>query len=122
MGPLDLIIWPEVAYPYGLSLTEDGKKFKKKLPYTLRRYFQLLNKPLLFGGYINNDKTKNKNYQDTYNSALFLDSFGKLSQSYSKRIFCTLWRRNPLHRTISVGTKFFHKHFLFCHWREASSF
>ena len=79
---------------YGLSLTEDGKKFKKT-PLHIKALLSITEQTTPFGGYINNDKIKNKNYQDTYNSALFLDSFGKLSQSYGKRFFVPFGEEIP---------------------------
>ncbi len=93
---LDLIIWPEVAYPYGLTLSEDKKSIKGGLPYTLQRYFQKRQTPLIFGGYIKNETTKSKTYQDTFNSALFLSSFGELKQFYHKHYFVPFGEEIPL--------------------------
>lgn len=94
--PLNLIIWPEVAYPYGLFLSDDKKSLKGKLPYTLERYFNRRQIPLLFGGYIKVENAKSKVYQNTFNSALHFDSFGRLKQYYNKKYFVPFGEDIPL--------------------------
>ena len=95
-SPLDLIVWPEVAYPYGLFLSEDKKSIRGELPHTFQRYYEKRQTPLFFGGYIKNEKTKSKNYQNTFNSAIYLNSFGDLKQYYNKQYFVPFGEQIPL--------------------------
>ncbi|MEE2744126.1 MAG: apolipoprotein N-acyltransferase [Bdellovibrionota bacterium] len=103
---LDLIVWPEVAYPYALELNANKTGLNEELPYTLARYVSRTNTPLLFGGYIKNNHVTSE-YQDTYNSALYLGPQGNLKQHYSKHVFVPFGEQVPLIGHFKATQKYF---------------
>ncbi|MBF0206305.1 MAG: apolipoprotein N-acyltransferase [Oligoflexia bacterium] len=105
--PIDLIIWPETAYPFSLSL---GSMIKD--PTTIPKWplyiSSLIKTDIFFGGYVNNDKKNSKNkptgstgstelteltesdelsqYEQTYNSVFFLQYPEKIQGVYNKHL------------------------------------
>ncbi len=81
-APIDLVIWPETAFPNLLSSTT-LKTDKGSLPWVLKQTIQQTQAELFIGGY---DFNPNKKYsfESEYNSAFHFDSQGFLKNTYHK--------------------------------------
>ena len=82
---LDLVIWPETAYPRLLN-----SAFMKTLPHMVPPLFKKVteknNAFLLTGGYDKSDKKNNYYFETEYNTAFFFDRDGRLDDTYHKKI------------------------------------
>ena len=77
--PLDLIIWPETAYPFSLpeNIFEHGHQ---KMPTVFKKIINKKNASIFTGGYI---QKVDHSYANIYNSALLI-SPSKKTQGYNK--------------------------------------
>lgn len=86
--PLDLIIWPETAYPHPQN-SSSLFSGQKEGPMLFNRIIRLTQAEVLFGGYDEN-KSDVKNslgdYETLYNAAFFLGEQGKLLNVYHKHL------------------------------------
>ncbi|MBF0313220.1 MAG: apolipoprotein N-acyltransferase [Oligoflexia bacterium] len=91
--PLDLIIWPETAYPYQLSLDSlptllppKGEE-ERMLPASILEVLVVMKAELLIGGYLKKEKLSihDEDYERTYNSVLFFNHQGALTSYYNKQ-------------------------------------
>jgi len=83
---VELIIWPETAYPRLLS-SSSMKGTTLFTPPLIMRTLQNQNAELFFGGYDQVPNRHHRGYFETeYNSAFFLNKSGNLKDVYHKRI------------------------------------
>lgn len=85
--PLDLIIWPETAYPRLLS-SQMMKTSSLYSPRLAKDTVQATQAELFFGGYdqIAHSGVPSDYFETEYNSAFLLDSEGQLKDVYHKRV------------------------------------
>lgn len=84
-GKIDLIIWPETAYPYAINTEKEDIKLTL-LPPILTQIAKAHQSDLFIGGYdqVNNG---NKNfYQTEYNTTFHIGPDGQLQDTYHKHI------------------------------------
>lgn len=79
--PLDLIVWPETAYPYSISLKEMQSSFRLKTPLPIQEVLFQSSSHLLIGGY----DTHLKNPEDVSNSAFLFSPEPQPKDVYHKR-------------------------------------
>ncbi len=84
-NPLDLIIWPETAFP-GLFFSDAIKNNTNyPLPPLLANIISKTKSDLFIGGYDSSSKSNNGlNYQSDYNAAFHFSSEGFLKETYRK--------------------------------------
>lgn len=83
---LDLIVWPETAYPYPIY-TNGGNLLATKVPTIFSKIVFEKNTPILFGGYDHyQDNEDGSYYQTEYNSALLINTLGQLEKVYHKHV------------------------------------
>ncbi len=93
---LDLIVWPETAYPYPIK-TDKENLMASQLPSLLADIVYSMNSPLLFGGYDHFRNSKNNNYfQTEYNAALYLNHLAQLDEVYHKHVLIPFGETLPL--------------------------
>lgn len=92
---LDLIIWPETAYPRLLS-SSSMKGTTLFTPPLIMRTLKQQNAEIFFGGYDQVPNRRHHNYFETeYNSAFFLNSSGNLKDVYHKQILIPFGENLP---------------------------
>lgn len=85
-GPLDLIVWPETAYPEYLH-EQAIKKSHKAVPFLFKRTMMVMKTPLFTGGYTRAPKSNFSTFKNLYNSTfLFNPETNLLEQLYHKQI------------------------------------
>ena len=83
---LDLIVWPETAYPFPIY-TNSKNLLATKVPATFSQIVYEQNSPILFGGYDHfGDNQDNSYYHTEYNAALLINTIGQLEQVYHKHV------------------------------------
>lgn len=84
-GPIDLIIWPETAFP-GLFFSESMKSDHNfSIPQLMTEIMSKTGAELFIGGYDSTLKQgQNENYQSDYNSAFHFSNAGYLKEVYHK--------------------------------------
>lgn len=83
--PIDLIVWPETAYPQLLN-TSMMRVSSAFIPSVARRAVSDSGAQLFFGGY-DKSGTENKNYFETeYNAGFLISREGKLADVYHKML------------------------------------
>lgn len=92
---IDLIIWPETAYP-SLIRSELVKTQPRYLPQIFKQITQENNSELLFGGYDSNNRKTG--FETDFNSAFHLSKQGELLKVYRKR------RLIPFGETLPFGS------------------
>ena len=80
---LDLIVWPETAYPSTIY-SELAKDKPEMLPATVKKVVSTMDTPLLFGGYDVSLNKKIKHYKSEYNTAFLIGKDGTLKNLYHK--------------------------------------
>ncbi|MBD65047.1 MAG: apolipoprotein N-acyltransferase [Halobacteriovoraceae bacterium] len=101
---IDLIIWPETAYPY--PITTDKKDLGQTvLPPLFLEIATLMDSELLIGGYDHlKDDTDNSFYQTEYNAAFHISANGQLKKTFHKHILIPFGETlpfGPLNKWIS---------------------
>lgn len=101
---IDLIVWPETAYPYPINTAKEDLA-QTVLPNIFGEIIQEQMSELLIGGY---DHYKNNpeggHFKTEYNTAFFIDSMGKLKDTFHKHILIPFGETlplGPLNKTIS---------------------
>ncbi len=101
---LDLVVWPETAYPYPLY-TSPANIMATQVPTIFTKIAYEMNSAVLFGGY---DHFKNSDdgsyYKTEYNAALFVNTLGQLEKVYHKHILIPFGETlpfGPLNKMIS---------------------
>lgn len=83
---LDLIIWPETAYPYPLYSDKENI-LATQVPTIFTTIAYQMNAPILFGGYDHfQDNPDGSYYKTEHNAALFVNTLGQLEETYHKHI------------------------------------
>lgn len=83
---LDLIVWPETAYPYPIY-TDPNNIIASQVPTLFSKIVFEQNTPVLFGGYDHFRDNENGSYYKTeFNAALFINTLGQLERVYHKHI------------------------------------
>lgn len=92
---VDLIIWPETAYPFSMS----SKEFKEKIsaPATLfRDIIAMTGSEILFGGYDNDGENMwSDRFETEYNAAFHIGTQGEFKQVYRKHILIPFGETMP---------------------------
>lgn len=107
---LDLIIWPETAYPYLLSLNELAA-VSNPAGTTPPIVLDLLSKTgaeFIMGGYLLKDNVSDKEiYEHAYNSVLFWDAEGRLLEHYNKHHLIPFGETLPFWNSLNrfIGSK-----------------
>ncbi len=83
--PIDLIIWPETAYPYPIYRDKDNID-KTVLPDLFIDIIAKQKADLAIGSYDNHKEHTESTYQTDSNAAFFITAQGKLSDVYQKHI------------------------------------
>ncbi len=101
---LDLIVWPETAYPYAIT-TNQQNLTETVIPPVFQKISELTSAYTLFGGY---DHTKDNEdgslYKTDYNSAILLNPNAKINKIYHKQILIPFGETlpfGPLNKYIS---------------------
>ena len=116
---LDLIIWPETAYPYPINSVKEDLS-QTTLPPTLNNLSLEMNSQMLVGGYDHFKDSEDASYFMTeYNSAFFISENAKLIDTYNKQVLIPFGETlpfGPLNKSIgemipniaffAEGTKF----------------
>lgn len=82
--PLDLIVWPETAFPTLLSSDLMKKNRDLKIPATLSQIIEKTQSELFIGGYDLKQSIGFNDYQSQYNSAFLFGTDQKLKEVYRK--------------------------------------
>lgn len=91
---IDLIIWPETAYPF--SVKTDKQMQETLIPLVWEEVVKYSDTELLTGGY--ESKHNNGYYLSDYNAAFHIDKNGKLLKTYNKKILI------PFGETLPFGS------------------
>lgn len=93
--PLDLIIWPETAFPYDLN--SNILKHQKRLsPYLLKKVTLSAKASLLTGAYDRSRSREKFNFESSYNSAFLFNSNGDFNQVFHKHKLIPFGETLPL--------------------------
>jgi apolipoprotein N-acyltransferase len=82
--PIDLIIWPETAFPTLLASEILRQNPDHSIPPTLALVIEQTQAELFFGGYDLKPRTGYNDYESTYNSAFLFGTDKKLKEVYRK--------------------------------------
>lgn len=82
--PLDLIVWPETAFPTLISSDVLKKNPDHTIAPTLEQIIEKTQAELFFGGYDFKASTGDDDYQSQYNSAFLFGSDKKIKEVYRK--------------------------------------
>lgn len=94
--PLDLIVWPETAYPYALH-TANKDRANLSIPPVFQTIIDKTKTPILFGGYDHfRDSPDNSFYQTDYNAAFYLNQKKQVTEIYHKQILIPFGETLPL--------------------------
>jgi len=101
---LDLVVWPETAYPYPFR-SDLLKKGEDTLPEVFHEILARTNAEILLGGYDSlSDNLYSERFETDYNAAFLLGVGGNLSQVYRKHILIPFGETlpfGPLNRPLS---------------------
>ncbi len=85
--PIDLIIWPETAYPISL-FSKYALKYEKPAPRLIREIMAITGSEMLIGGYDMNSPRRNGNFEMEYNTAFHFhfsdDGIPQMKETYHK--------------------------------------
>ncbi len=83
---MDLIIWPETAYPYPINTVKENLA-KTQLPTVITDVNAMTNAHILFGGFEHLKDSQDTSYFMTeYNAALYTNREGILDDTYQKHV------------------------------------
>lgn len=82
--PLDLIVWPETAYP-NLLTSDLLKSYPSSTPALFKKIIKKTDAELFIGGYDRNTKAIRRNFQGEFNTIFHFDTFSNLKNVYHKR-------------------------------------
>ena len=93
---IDLIVWPETAYPYALN-TYPNDLNKTFVPNVFKDIISTTKSEILFGGYDHfRENPKTPYFKTDYNSAIHLDKEFKIKNIYHKQILIPFGETLPL--------------------------
>jgi apolipoprotein N-acyltransferase len=81
--PLDLIVWPETAYP-NLLTSELLKSYPSSTPGLFKKIIEKMDAELFIGGYDRNTKAIRRNFEGEFNTVFHFDTFSNLKSVYHK--------------------------------------
>lgn len=84
LSPIDLLIWPETAFPNTLN-SIDIKAGKRSIPPYLSRIISETGAEFITGGYDNNPRAIG-DFEREYNAAFHFDRHGQLKNVYHKKV------------------------------------
>lgn len=93
---IDLIIWPETAYPYPL-FTDQMKNLPEFVPQVFSSIGKATEAEILFGGYGRNINAADPFFEGEYNSTFLMSNNGLLKDYYNKHFLL------PFGETLPVG-------------------
>jgi apolipoprotein N-acyltransferase len=97
---LDLIIWPETAFPYAMK-TSQIKKTGKGIPSIFNEVTSQSSAHMLFGGYDRKEDSSFGDYFETeFNSAIHINESAKVENVYHKQVLI------PFGETLPMPTAF----------------
>lgn len=82
--PIDLVIWPETAFPTLISSVVLKNNPSRMIPPTLDQIIEKTQAELFFGGYDLKPSTGNGDFQNQYNSAFLFGTDKNLKEVYRK--------------------------------------
>lgn len=94
-GNLDLIVWPETAYPYSIP-TEKEDLSQTLLPNIFANIIFHMNTQMIVGGYDERIRNSETYYETEYNSAFHIDENARLQDVYHKHILIPFGETLPL--------------------------
>ncbi len=101
---LDLIVWPETAYPYPIR-TNKKNILASPVPPLIQNIIYKSNAAMLIGGYDHNKENSNGSYFKTeYNASLYFNTLGQLEEVYHKHVLIPFGETlpfGPLNEVIS---------------------
>lgn len=98
---LDLIIWPETAYPYSF-VAEKVQAGESKIPELMESVATEMQSQLLVGGYDRKSDSSFGNYFETeYNSTFHIDSNSNIKGVYHKRVLIPFGETLPFPQFIN---------------------
>lgn len=107
--PLDLIIWPETAYPFFLDI-ETIKKDKKLLPFLFKTVIEEMNTELIIGGYSLRHTTDKYalryEFETVYNSIFHIDENKQVLDHYNKNHLLPFGETLPLGPLTRLASKY----------------
>lgn len=93
---LDLIVWPETAYPYPIR-TNKKNIMSSVLPKVFKEIVFETNSSILIGGYDHfKDNDDGTYFKTEYNAALLINPLGQLVETYHKHILIPFGETLPL--------------------------
>jgi apolipoprotein N-acyltransferase len=93
---LDLIVWPETAYPYPIRTNKKDIK-ESIIPSVFSKIVQKTNASMLIGGYDHfKDNDDGTYFKTEYNAALQVNPQGQLVNSYHKQVLIPFGETLPL--------------------------
>ena len=94
--PIDLIVWPETAYPYPVRSNKDNI-LESPIPKIFKDIIFTMNSPMLIGGYDHyKDNEDHSYFKIEYNAALMLNKRSQLEEVYHKHILIPFGETLPL--------------------------
>jgi apolipoprotein N-acyltransferase len=93
---LDLIVWPETAYPYPIR-TNKINIMNSTIPKVFSKIVYETNSSMLIGGYDHfKDNDDGSYFKTEYNAALLINPLGQLVESYHKHVLIPFGETLPL--------------------------
>lgn len=104
---IDLIVWPETAYPFPIYTNKIDKE-KTQIPDIFNRIIKQTNAEMLFGGYDHYKKNPDGSfYRTEYNAAIHLNQKGLFAEAYHKHILIPFGETLPLGPLTETASKYF---------------
>lgn len=92
---IDLIVWPETAYPYPIFTRGNFKT--TRIPHIFQDIIYQTQSQILFGGYDHfRENPKHRYFKTEYNSAIHLNESGTIQDIYHKHILIPFGETLPL--------------------------
>ncbi|MBT4791130.1 MAG: apolipoprotein N-acyltransferase [Halobacteriovoraceae bacterium] len=92
---IDLIVWPETAYPYPIKTTTADLS-QTQVPYLFHEIISQTKAELLFGGYEHRSDANDHFYKSEFNASLLLSQEARLKDTYQKHILIPFGETLPL--------------------------
>ncbi|MDP7320166.1 MAG: apolipoprotein N-acyltransferase [Bacteriovoracaceae bacterium] len=93
---LDLIVWPETAYPFSIKTSKPNIK-ESQVPKIFQRIASETNAEVFFGGYeFNRINPDGSFYKTDYNAGILLDKNAQVVETYHKHVLIPFGETLPL--------------------------
>lgn len=103
---IDLIVWPETAYPYPIDTNKQDLS-KTILPPVIGEIIQEQMSEMLIGGYDHfKDNPDGSHFGTEYNTAFLIDSLGKLKETFHKHVLIPFGETLPLGPFTKTASKY----------------